>query len=74
MSQKNIVLRVLVVDDDRGFRDQIRNLLDLEDWVELVSMAGDVDEAVSMACRLEPDVVLLDYYLPGGTGAQVAEQ
>ncbi|MDQ3327132.1 MAG: response regulator [Chloroflexota bacterium] len=74
MSHKNTVLRVLVVDDDRGFRDQIRNLLDLEDWVELVSMAGDVDEAVSMACRLEPDVVLLDYYLPGGTGAQVAEQ
>ena len=68
------VLRVLVVDDDRAFRDNLRNLLELESWIELVSMAGSVDEAVSMACRLEPDVMLVDFHLPDGTGADVAQQ
>lgn len=74
MTQANAVLRVLVVDDDRDFRDGLRRLLELEDWIEVVSMAGDVDEAVSMACRVSPDVVLTDYHLPGGTGAEVAQQ
>ncbi|MDP9350567.1 MAG: response regulator [Chloroflexota bacterium] len=74
MSSQNDVLRVLVVDDDRSFRDSIRNLLELEDWIELVSMAGDLDEAVSMACRLSPDVMLVDYNLPGGTGADLAQK
>lgn len=67
-------LRVLVVDDDRSFRDSLRDMLELESWIELVSMAGSVDEAVSMACRLEPDVMLVDFHLPDGTGADVAQQ
>lgn len=65
-------IRVLVVDDDRAFRETTRNLLELESWIELVGMAGDVDEAVSMACRLTPDVIIMDYFLPSGTGAQAA--
>lgn len=71
---ENETVRVLVVDDDRPFRDSVRDLLELESWIELVGMAGDTEEAISSAVSLSPDVVLLDYFLPSGTGAQVAER
>lgn len=67
-------IRVLVVEDDRGLRDIIRSLMDLENWIIPVGFASDIDEAISMALQSAPDVILSDFYLPGGTGAEVAER
>jgi len=74
MLNNRMPLKVMIVDDDRAFRDTIRNILELESWAELVGMAGDVDEAVAMASLHTPDVIVIDYYLPSGTGAEAAAQ
>lgn len=56
-------LRVVAADDDRGFLDEIRGLLEDEGF-EVVGTARDGEEAVAVAGRLRPDVVLLDLRMP----------
>lgn len=58
-------VRVLVVDDDKQARDSIRDLLALESWIQPVGLAATAEEAISLAARLVPDVILLDYFMPG---------
>jgi len=61
--------RVLVVDDDEGIREALRDLL-REEGFEVAGEAGDGEEAVRAAKRLEPDVVLMDLRMPGLGGAE----
>jgi DNA-binding NarL/FixJ family response regulator len=56
-------LRVLAVDDDRGFLDEIRGLLEDEGF-EVAGTASDGNEAVARAEELCPDVVLMDLRMP----------
>lgn len=65
-------IRVLVVDDHTLIRQGIVGLLESQPDVEVVGEAGTVDDAVAAAARLEPDVVLMDFSLPGGTGVDAA--
>jgi DNA-binding NarL/FixJ family response regulator len=61
--------RVVVVDDHAMFRTGVR--AEISGAVEVVGEAADVDEAVDVVVRTQPDVVLLDVHLPGGGGAEV---
>ena len=63
--------RVLIVDDHSIFRSGLR--ADLDDAIEVVGEAEDVDSAVRLIAELEPEVVLLDVHLPGGSGGGGAE-
>ncbi|WP_227411710.1 response regulator transcription factor [Cryobacterium sp. BB736] len=63
--------RVLIVDDHSIFRSGLR--ADLDDAIEVVGEAEDVDSAVRLIAELEPEVVLLDVHLPGGAGGGGAE-
>jgi DNA-binding NarL/FixJ family response regulator len=65
------VIRVLVADDQALIRDSFRLLLDLESDLEVVGEAGNGQEAVTLARRLDPDVVLMDIRMPvlDGLGA-----
>jgi DNA-binding NarL/FixJ family response regulator len=58
--------RVVLVDDHGLFLAGVRS--ELGDAVEVVGEAGTVAEAVPLIKRLDPDVVLLDVHLPGGSG------
>ena len=63
---------VLIVDDD----DEIRNVLRLmcrTDELEVVGEAANGVEAVPLALKHQPDVVILDYKLPRLDGAGAAE-
>ena len=62
--------RVVLVDDHHMFRTGVRTeLLEAAPGViEFVGEAANVEDAVSVIRREEPDVVLLDVHLPGGTG------
>ncbi len=60
-------IRVLVADDQRVVRDGLAMLLDLLPGVEVVGAAADGEQAVAMALRLRPEVVLMDLRMPGVT-------
>ncbi len=67
-------VRVLVVDDHEIFVDSLVRRLALEDDLRVVGVAGTVAAARKAAIDYEPDVVLMDFELPDGDGAQATEQ
>jgi DNA-binding NarL/FixJ family response regulator len=62
------MIRVLLADDQDLVRAGFRALLDAQDDIEVVGEAGDGDEAVRLARRHRPDVVLMDIRMPGTDG------
>ncbi|WP_055698630.1 MULTISPECIES: response regulator [Streptomyces] len=61
-------IRVLVVDDQFLIRAGLVGLLRAAPGIEVVGEAGDGDEAVELAARTRPDVVLMDIRMPGMNG------
>jgi CheY-like chemotaxis protein len=64
--------RVLVVDDDTEIRGLVAGTLRRDGYT--VVEAGDGPEALDVALKLVPDLVLLDMTLPGMDGVEVARQ
>jgi DNA-binding NarL/FixJ family response regulator len=62
------MIRVLLADDQELVRAGFRALLDAQDDIEVVGEAGDGDEAVRLARRHRPDIVLMDIRMPGTDG------
>jgi DNA-binding NarL/FixJ family response regulator len=62
-------IRLLIADDHTLFRDGLRALFALQPDVELVGEAATGQEAVVLAERLQPDVILMDVNMPGPHGA-----
>lgn len=62
---------VFIVDDHAGFRTQARRLLESEGY-EVVGEAADCSSAVERARALEPELALVDVYLPDGSGFDLA--
>jgi DNA-binding NarL/FixJ family response regulator len=62
------MIRVLLADDQALVRAGFRALLDAQDDIDVVGEAGDGDEAVRLARRHRPDVVLMDIRMPGVDG------
>ncbi|PWD50330.1 DNA-binding response regulator [Serinibacter arcticus] len=68
------VVRVLVVDDHPIVRAGIVGLLASDTGIEVVGEAGDGAQAVALAARLRPDVVLLDLRMPVLDGVAATAQ
>jgi two-component system, NarL family, nitrate/nitrite response regulator NarL len=67
-------LKVLVADDHRLFRQGLISIMRTRpDLVQVIGEACSGREAVEQAERLLPDVVLMDVYMPDGTGLQAAQ-
>ena len=64
-------IRVLVADDHAVVREGIRHVLSAAHGFDVVGEAASGTDAVKMAKECEPDVVLLDVSMPGGTGLEV---
>lgn len=64
-------VRVLLVDDHPLMREALRAALESEPAMEVVAEAADGQEAVQLALALQPDVIVLDLYLPFKDGVQV---
>jgi DNA-binding NarL/FixJ family response regulator len=63
-------LRVLLVEDNEVYRSTLELLLDGRDGIEIVGSVADGRDAAAAAERLDPDVVLMDFRLPGLEGAE----
>ena len=67
-------IRVLIADDQAEMRDALAAVVHAQPSFELVGVAADAIEAVDLACRLDPDVALLDVRMPGGGGPHAARE
>src|SRR3954469_9618797 len=66
-----VALRCLIVDDNGGFRDAARSLLERQE-IEVVGVASNSAEARSLVAELHPEVVLVDIALGAGSGFDLA--
>ena len=68
------MITVLIVDDQPLVRTGLRVLLEAEPDIEVVAEAGDGAEAVTLATRLHPEVVLMDIRMPVMDGIEAAAE
>jgi len=64
------MVRILIADDHRIFRDGLRRLLEVEPDFEVVGEASDGRDAVAQVRELQPDILLLDLSMPGVDGLE----
>ncbi len=67
-------IRILLADDHPLFREGVAHSLGADADLEVVAQAGSAEEAVELAHRLRPDMVLLDIGMPGMGGIAAAGQ
>jgi DNA-binding NarL/FixJ family response regulator len=63
-------IRVVLVEDNQMFRETLELLLGLRPDIEVVAAVATGNEAPERCAELKPDVVLMDYRMPGLNGAQ----
>jgi DNA-binding NarL/FixJ family response regulator len=63
-------VRVVLVEDNAVFRESLELLFGLRPGIEVVAAIGDGSEAVDVVREQRPDVVVMDYRLPGLDGVQ----
>ena len=63
-----VTKRVLVIDDQILFREGLESLLSSTRDFEMVGCAGTVHEGCEQAILHKPDIILMDFSLPDGTG------
>jgi DNA-binding NarL/FixJ family response regulator len=67
-------ITVLLVDDHTLMRDGIREILSMEQDIDVVGEAADSEGAISAVARHNPDIVLLDVEIPGRQAADTVTQ
>jgi pilus assembly protein CpaE len=63
-------ISVMVVDDIRATRDNIRKLIEFHPEMSFAGEAGSAEEAIAKAGELQPDVILMDINMPGMDGIE----
>ena len=67
-------IRIVIVDDERPARAELRQLLSLHPEARLVGEAADVETALALTAAHQPDLVLLDIQLAGESGFDFLER
>jgi two-component system, NarL family, response regulator LiaR len=69
-----MTIRVLITDDHKVVRRGLRGFLELDPALEVVGEASNGEEALRLAQRLEPDVVLMDLLMPLMDGIEATRE
>lgn len=69
-----MTIRVLIADDEPLIRAGLRMILEEVDDLEVVAEAVDGEQAVALASRLAPDVVVMDVRMPGVDGIEATRR
>jgi len=67
-------IRVLIVDDHPLFRNGLKSLLETEPVISVIAEAQNGVEAIDLAIKLEPDVILMDLNLPLKNGIEAIKE
>jgi DNA-binding NarL/FixJ family response regulator len=67
-------ITILLAEDHVLVRESVRQSLEREPNLKVVGEAGDGDEAVAMARKLKPDVILMDISMPKLNGIEATKQ
>ncbi len=67
-------MRVLVIDDERLARQELKKLLKKHQEIEIVGEAANADEGIAMIIEKKPDLIFLDIHMPGKSGFELLEQ
>lgn len=70
MNETATACRVVICDDQPGFRELLTILLALEPGIEVVGEAGDGREAIEVVRSLQPNVLVLDIAMPEMDGIE----
>ena len=64
--------RILVADDSRSVRHSLHGLLEQNPNWKVCAEAVDGRDVIAKAQQLEPDIIVLDFFMPGMTGVEAA--
>jgi two-component system LytT family response regulator len=67
-------MRVVLVDDERLARDELRRMLKVHEGVDIVGEAANILQAQQVITEVQPDLLFLDIQMPGGSGFDLLEQ
>lgn len=67
-------IKIIIADDHVLLRQGIRNVLELEEDLEVIAEAGDGEQAVQQVALMLPDILLLDINMPKMNGLEVIRQ
>lgn len=67
-------IRMVVVDDHNLFREGLVAIIRSEPEIQVIGQAGTVREAVELVRSMDPDIVLMDFSLPDGTGVDATRE
>jgi two-component system response regulator DesR len=73
-ARQRAAIQIMIAEDQAMVRQALVALLELEPDIRVVAQAATGDEALAMARKHEPDVVVLDIEMPGRSGIEVAGQ
>jgi DNA-binding NarL/FixJ family response regulator len=63
-------MKIMIVDDHVLFREGLSGILRSRPEFDVIGEAGSVQESIELALHLKPDMILMDWNLPDGDGAQ----
>jgi DNA-binding NarL/FixJ family response regulator len=68
------MIRILIAEDHPLMRDAILGVVEDEEDIEVVGLAGNGQEAVEAAVKTRPDIILMDLYMPVKDGLTAIEE
>ena len=68
------IYKVLIIDDERLARNDLKSLLSEHDNIQITGEAEDVSTAIEAIQNLDPDVIFLDIQMPGDSGFDLLEK